>query len=144
MLMVMFPLFIAGILFLPTSILIILGMFPTMACALVDRSPQRYATITVGLMNTAGIIPHLVRLWVWGENMQHMLDIISDPLAWLTMYGTATFGWFLFFALPPLVQTILNQRIKLKIASLDHKQNAMVREWGEEIRLGNEAPNSQP
>ena len=75
--------------------------------------------------------------------MTHMVDIISNPIAWLTIYGAATLGWFLFFTVPPVVQTILNQKIKLKISSLDHKQNAMVREWGEDLKIGAETPIPQ-
>jgi uncharacterized membrane protein (GlpM family) len=134
--LLVFPLFIGGILFMPTSALIIAGMLPTMACLLIDRDAQRYTTITVGLMNAAGVIPYLVQLWMLGESMDHMMTIIANPIAWLTMYGAATVGWFLFFTVPHVVQTLINQKIKLKIISLDHKQTAMVREWGEDIRLG--------
>jgi hypothetical protein len=135
----LFPLFIASILFLPMSVLLAIGLLPTVAALLIDRDPQRYTFITVGLMNVAGVIPQLVKLWIAGMSMDHAMTIISDPLAWLTMYGAATLGWFIFFSVPPFLQAIINQKTKLRIASLDHKQTAMIKEWGEDLRSGIEA-----
>ena len=136
--LLLFPLFIAAILFLPTSVLIAVGMLPTITCLLIDRDAQRYTTITVGLMNMAGLIPYLVKLWMLGQSMEHAVDIISDPRSWLMIYGAATFGWFILFSVPPLLQAFLNQKTKLKIASLDHKQAAMIKEWGEDLRFVDE------
>ena len=138
---IIFPLFIGGIVFLPTTVLILTGMLPTIVSILIDRDPQRYTSMTVGLMNTAGVIPLLIKLWVMDESMETSLHLLSDPVSWLMMYGAATFGWLIFFTVPPIVQTLINQHLKLRISGLEHKQQAMVKEWGEDIKSGVQLPN---
>ena len=66
------PLFMAvgglGLLLLalPTTMVLAIGMAPTLGAFIADKTPGRYLTKCVAGMNFAGVIPSLYHLWITG------------------------------------------------------------------------------
>jgi hypothetical protein len=54
---------VMAVVFLPTTILLVVGMLPTLVAALVDRTRERVLGMTVGSMNLAGCTPFVIELW---------------------------------------------------------------------------------
>lgn len=121
---------------LPTIALLLFGMLPTLVAAIVDRSPSRYAWLSVGGTNLAGAAPYLFQLWFGDHSLQHAFTLLTDVFVVLVMYGAASVGWLLFMAAPPVVGTFLMLTSERRVAALRHAQQRIVEEWGEEVTAG--------
>ena len=56
-------------------ILLALGLSPTVVAFIVDKSKKKYAAISVGGMNIAGVIPALLELLKGKNNISAAMDI---------------------------------------------------------------------
>src|SRR3990172_11325009 len=85
---------------MPSCIVLGIGMAPTVVACLVDRTHEKYLTITVGLLNVCGALPGLVTLWSRGQTYDNAMRIAADPFSLLMAYGAAGVGWSIYLALP--------------------------------------------
>jgi hypothetical protein len=123
----------AGLLFLPTTLLLTVGLLPAVVAFAVDRDPEKYAAIAVGPLNFAGLLPFLLELWQGANSMAQLEQIAARPANWILVYGAAAFGWSIYTALPPAVAGVLVSRRRRKIEELKAKRMRLVSEWGEEV-----------
>ena len=123
-----------GALLKATSLVLIVGMLPTLAAAIFDRDPRKSAALTVGLMNLGGVVPYVLELWRHGQTLAAAMTIVETPLTLMLMYAVAGIGWLLHYSIPAVVQVVMAQRARLVIAHLETQQAALVKDWGEEIR----------
>ncbi len=119
---------------LPTLTLLFFALLPTMAAALVDRGPHRYAWLCVGGLNFAGVSPYLLELWFGEHTLDNALTQLGDVLALLVIYGAAAFGWLLYMAIPPLVGGFLQIAAQRRVAVLRSQQKKLVELWGPEVK----------
>ncbi len=125
----------------PTMIVLFVGLIPTVVCYIVDLTPGRYAFRCVAAMNFAGVAPFLRLLWSEGHDMSSAMGIIGDPFTWLVIYGTAAFGWALFFSVPGVVSAVQTLNAERHLNTLRSRQNALAEEWGKEITGENWKPH---
>ena len=130
-----------AIVMLPTVSILVVGLIPTLVCYIVDMTPGRYAFRCVASMNFAGVAPFLRILWSDGHDMVVAIGIIADPFAWLVFYGTAAFGWGLFFSVPGLVSAVRTLNAERRVNALRARQNALAEEWGTAITGENWKPH---
>jgi len=123
-------LFAATVFALPTSIILGVGLIPTFAAFLIDGYPEKYITRCVGAMNIAGIIPYLLRLWQHTNSISESIDIVTDSLTWLVMFGAAGMGWMIYLGLPGMVTAFIVLTSEQKIGSLRGRQAQLVAKWG--------------
>lgn len=128
-----------GLLALPTTILLLFGLVPTMVALIVDRAPEKYAALTVGSLNLAGVLPALLELWISGHTVAVALDIIGAPMTWLIAYSAAAVGWLIYFSLPPLFASFMALRYQGEIKAMKARQVELIQEWGPEV-AGDAAP----
>ena len=119
-----------------TLILLALGLSPTVVAFIVDKSKGKYATISVGGMNIAGITPALLDLWSGKNNISAAMGILTDPLDLMIMFAGAAFGWMLYLTIPPVVSGLLTLIAQHRIAQLRGDQKKLIKEWGEGIAVG--------
>lgn len=128
---------IAALLVVPVSIpsllIVCLGMLPTLGAALMERGPHRYAWLSVGAMNFAGVSPYLLDLWFKGHTMERALTSLADVFAWLVILGSAAFGWLLYLSMPPVVGAFLQVAAQRRIATLRSNQRKLVEQWGPDV-----------
>ena len=116
---------------LPTTMVLAIGMAPTMTAFIGDRTPGRFLTKCVAGMNFAGVIPSLYHLWSTGHDLSTAMKVITDVYAWLLMYGAAAMGWALFMGLPGAVAMFRALNAKRRIYVLTEKQKDLINEWGD-------------
>lgn len=128
---IMFVLVAGGaVMFLPSMMLLVIGMTPTLAAMLTDRRREKYATLCVGCMNFTGVLPFLVELWTQDHTYEHAFRVISSPFTWLVMFGAAAIGWAIYFVAPGIVGMAIAMRADQRVERLRRRQRDLVEEWG--------------
>lgn len=123
---------LSAILFMPTTILILFGMLPTVVAALIDRRGGTRA-ITVGSLNLAGCVPFLLDLWTKSHTTDYAVSLITDPRTIIVMYAAAGIGYLIDWALSGMVATIMIQRATMRVKAIRARQEEMVVRWGREV-----------
>lgn len=114
-------------------LLLLIGMAPTLVALFIDRRPEKYAAYCVGGFNLCGAIPYLLKLILGGHNFQALAGILTNPMAWLAMYGAAAVGWGVFHYTPEIALRIASMKERQLIGGMKKRQEQLVEEWGEEI-----------
>lgn len=122
-----------GFFALPTLLLLVAGMVPTVVAVIVDRRGDRLAPLAVGSLNFAGLFPSFLALWTQGHGLGGVTRVMADPYTWLMAFGAAAIGWALVLGLPWIVETVLAFRNEAEIRRLRNRQAALVAEWGPEV-----------
>lgn len=123
---------LAAILFMPTTILLVFGMLPTIVAAVVDRKSGARA-ISVGALNLCGCVPFLLDLWTKSHTVDFAVELIADPRTVIVMYSAAAIGYLIDWALSGIVATIMIQRSTTRLKALRKRQDEMVVRWGPEV-----------
>jgi len=124
---------LAGIVFLPTTVLLLFGMLPTGVAILVDTTPNKTKSITVGAFNLAGCSPFVFELWTKGHDFDMTFTILSDPMAIVVMYAGAGVGYIIDWAMTGIVATILVQRAESRKKAIKKTQKELYDRWGKEV-----------
>lgn len=124
----------AGALFLPTTLMLVIGMLPTIVMLVVDNTKERLRTITVGAMNLAGCMPFVIELWQRDEHtVQMALSYITQPRTIVVMYFAAAIGYMIEWAVTGMVASMAVQKAKGRISSVEKKLAEMEERWGVEV-----------
>jgi hypothetical protein len=126
---------------MPSCIVLGVGMAPTVVAYVIDRTAEKYLTITVGLLNICGTLPGLVTLWSRGQTYDNALRIATDPLSLLMAYGAAGVAWSIYLALPMVLGHYYALTSETRLRSLRRRRAELVEAWGEEI--AGEAPTTK-
>lgn len=127
---------------LPTALMLFIALLPAICAFAIDRSPGRYATISVGMLNLAGTWPFLLKLWTSGHTVVNAMTLILDPFAWLVIYSAAALGWLLYFSFPSCVSLCMSVFSGHRISQLRQNQKKLIEEWGPEVASHHTAPRT--
>ena len=119
--------------FVPSLIVLFIGLIPTYVAFVVDNDSDRLAPMTVGAMNFAGAMPFVMMLWHKGEHFQGVLLFLGTPLVWLVMYSAAAMGWLIFFIVPPTVSMFHTFKAENQIKEYKAQQKRMAEIWGDAV-----------
>ncbi|PJB71097.1 MAG: hypothetical protein CO093_06045 [Alphaproteobacteria bacterium CG_4_9_14_3_um_filter_47_13] len=125
--------FFTAIVFAPTTIVLFIGMIPTIVAALLDRSDKGAKALTVGAMNLAGCTPFLIDLWIRSHTPEMAIKIIADPLTIIVIYSAAGIGYLISWSMSGIVGTIMVQRSVSRMKDIEKRQEALVERWGQEV-----------
>lgn len=128
----------------PTLIVALGGMLPTLVAFVVDNRKERYAARTVGYLNSAGVFIVCLDMWSGDHTWQHSLDLLSQPVNYLIMFGAAAVGWVLYFIFPPVANAYLTIHNDLRMKSLNSEQEKLVKEWGTGVRRNAPSLDAKP
>jgi uncharacterized membrane protein YhaH (DUF805 family) len=118
---------------LPTVLILVAGLLPTVVAAIVDRREEKYAAYCVGGFNLSGVLPYLFSLWAHGDSMLALGTIASSPFSWLVMYGAAALGWLANYWGPQITMRVRRIRDRNEVARLRRRQEQILDEWGPEV-----------
>ena len=118
---------------LPSVIILVVGMVPTIVAYIIDLTPGRYAARCVAGLNIAGVVPFLNRLWGSTNDMAAAINIVTDVYAWLAFYAASGVGWLLFSSLPGNVASFKTYSARRHANALRSRLEELKEEWGDEI-----------
>ncbi len=124
---------VMGIVFIPSAIMLGIGMLPTVIAALLDQTKKGLKGLTVGAMNIAGCAPFLVQLWTHGNKVETALGIITNPQTVIVIYGAAGAGYMVDWAVTGIVSTLMTQRGQARQKEIVKTQARLVERWGPEV-----------
>lgn len=118
---------------LPTVIILLVGMIPTVVAYIIDLTPGRYAARCVAGLNIAGVVPFLNRLWSSTNDLPAAIGVVTDVYAWFAFYAASGVGWALFVSLPGFVASFKTYSAKRRANVLREHLGELKEEWGSEI-----------
>lgn len=130
-----FGIALASAFFASTSLLIIIGMMPTMVAFITDRSHGKSAALSISVLNFAGTLPFVINLWRTGQGLGEALSLMTQPFTWLVMYGAAGIGWAIYHYLPKFIATYVAFRAQSQLGSLQALQKKLVEKWGPNVAV---------
>lgn len=124
---------VIAVVFLPTTVMLLFGMAPTLVIAMVDKSGKKLKAFTVGAMNLAGCSPFLFELWTGGNDFTKSFEIIFDPQAIIIIYAAAMVGYLVEWICTAMVSGFMYQKgVSRRKAILKHQEELKQR-WGETV-----------
>lgn len=126
-------LFAGGALFLPTTVMLVVGMMPTLVMLVVDRTKERLRALTVGSMNLAGCMPFVMELWQREHTIHMALSYLTQPRTIVVMYFAAAIGYMIEWMVSGLVAGVAAQKAQSRIAAIEKKHIEMEHRWGAEV-----------
>ena len=120
--------------FFPTFLLMVIGMAPSIIAYIVDVRAGKVTARAIGYLNFAGCLPYAFKLWTGQNTISGVIELVFDPSALMIMYSSAAVGWMLVFIMSPIMSAYLVVRHEAKLRSIASRQEALVKEWGKEVR----------
>jgi hypothetical protein len=121
---------IMGVIFHATTIVLAIGMMPTIGASLIDRSRSKFLTISVGLMNAAACLPVILHLWEIGHDYNNAIALVAQPRTIIFIYVIAALGYIIDFALTGIVSNILVQRGQSRMKAIEKRHKELIERWG--------------
>ena len=115
------------------TLLICIGLLPTVVALVTDKDPQHHSAMTIGFMNVAGVVPFLIDLWTQGQTMEAAFAILRDLNSWLIMFGSAAIGHLLLYAIPPAMATMTLSRLETRLKILQDALVQLQEIWGPDV-----------
>jgi hypothetical protein len=128
------PLILIALFFISTTVVLAAAMIPTFVARIVDTSPGRRLTITVGAMNLVGSLYFVHLILGSGDSVSSIGPTLSDTFGWLYALMGAGAGWVIFGTMPAIVGRIAAAQTALRLRRLNQSQEKLVEEWGETVR----------
>jgi hypothetical protein len=122
-----------ALVFLPTTLFLILAMLPTIVAAVVDRTKKGTKTITVGAMNLAGCTPFLIDLWTRSHTTEMAMTILTNPQTMIVVYCAAGIGYLIDWAVTGIVASIMVQRGEARLKDIKKRKENLEDRWGREV-----------
>lgn len=129
-----------ALLLLPSTIVLLAAMVPTLVARVVDTAPGRQLTITVGSLNFAGALWFMHALWSAGQSFDAIVPTLTDMLGWLSALVGAGTGWALYSLMPIVSRSIAATKSNLRVSRLRKAQEDLAEQWGDPVRGGSTLP----
>ena len=126
---------------LPSTLVMIVAMVPTLVARIVDPAPGRQLTITVGSLNFAGALWFMHDLWSAGQEFSAIVPTLSDMIGWLAALVGAGMGWAIYSLMPIVSRSIATTKSNLRLGRVRKSQEELVEQWGDPVRGGHSLPS---
>ena len=123
---------LTAMVFYKVSIVLLIGMLPTLAVRLVDRTPDRTKVLTVGFMNFAGCFPFCFQLFENKIDAASMMSVLANPINIIIMFAAAGLGYIIEWGVVGFVASLMVQKGRQRLIDIKRTQEAIVRKWGPE------------
>lgn len=124
---------VISMLYLPSAILFFVGMLPTFAAYLTDRIPGKNKTFTIGALNFSGCFYYLIKIWSNSNPMEAAVSYLSDPVTIIVIYVAAGLGYILNYVATIMVSSVLRQKSRIRLDTLEDKKKKLEERWGEKV-----------
>lgn len=130
-LLLIFGLVVLSFTALPTVIILLIGLMPTITTILTDSKNINKITI-IGCFNMAGVFVCLVNLLNQYSAHQE-ITILGNVFNIIIVLGTAALGMVIYFELPSLFVIISKSSVQRRLHNIENKLEKITSEWGQEI-----------
>ena len=124
---------LTAVAFNKVSVILAIGMLPTFAVRLVDKTPERTKVLTVGFMNFVGCFPFCFDLVAKNRDPVTLMGILSNPVNIVIMFGAAGLGYLIEWGVVGFVASMMVQRARRRVVDIRKNQEAIVQKWGPEV-----------
>jgi hypothetical protein len=126
---------VLGLIFLPTAIIVVFGMIPTIVVFSTDRSVGRSKTICVGAMNFAGCFPFLLEFHTqFGQQtVDNAFRLVGDFETLIVIYVLAAGGYAIDRAVTGIASSLIVQRSESRLKKLEKEKKKLISKWGEKV-----------
>jgi 4-hydroxybenzoate polyprenyltransferase len=111
-------------------VFVLLALVPMAAAALLEKRGNRSATICIGSLTLATVLPIVMGAIADGGTR----SLISSGTVWIFVAGAVCGGIAIYFVLPTISLIMDDMRAKARLRELRKAQEALERDWGEEVR----------
>ncbi|MDX9690239.1 MAG: hypothetical protein EOM37_08770 [Proteobacteria bacterium] len=115
------------------TLLVGLGLIPTLVALATDADEKRSGLATIGYLNFAGVLPFWIDLWTNGQSMDVAMRIIRDPYSWVIMLGSAGIGHLILFTVPPAISIFIKSRQEARLDVLREGLKQLDAIWGPDV-----------
>lgn len=116
-------------------IFLFLAMLPAGMSWFVDRDKGKPTFKTVAACNFAATLPSIAPIVQSTFRMSHydIVPLMGDPANWMYIYSGAAAGWGLIYLCRFIARFIVTLMFEFQINSLEHNQERLIEEWGQQI-----------
>jgi hypothetical protein len=107
-----------------------IALAPAICAAIIEKPGQRAATISIGSMTTATLVPLILGAIANGSSR----DLLGSPRAWTFIAGAVLGGIGIYFVLPTITIMIDDSRAARRLRELQERQQKLEQDWGAEVR----------
>ncbi len=118
---------------LPTTVILFIGMMPTIVVRITDKSKDRSRVLTVGFMNFAACFPIWFQLVKGGHKFDVALSLVADPFNIVMMYAGALIGYLIEWSLSGFIAGMMVQRGHKRLEAIKKTQEEIIERWGREV-----------
>lgn len=124
---------ICAVLFAPTTLILLVGMLPTIVAAFADRSNEGMRGITIGSINLAGCMPYVLDLWMNSHTLENAVVIITQVENLVVMWLAAAVGYCLEWIVSGAVSVYMTDRANARILWIEKRQDELIKRWGRKV-----------
>ena len=117
---------------MPTTLLLFVGMMPSIAAYFIDKTKQQLKAMTVGCLNFSACFYYWLELVSSDHSLVTAWEIIS-PTSISIMYAGAIAGYIVEWGVSMAVAVVMVQSGKSKLSSIRKQKEEMVERWGVEV-----------
>lgn len=118
---------------LPTTLLIFIGMMPTVIARFTEKTRQGTRVLTIGFMNFAGCFPFWFKLMQGGHKFDVAVGLVTDPFNIVVMYGSAVVGYLIEWGLAGFIAGLMVQKGHKRLDEIKRIQEGLTKRWGLEV-----------
>jgi len=115
------------------TLLVCMGMIPTLVALVTDTDPRKSGAATVGFLNAAGVVPFIIELWQKDQTMPAAISIVREPSTWVVMLGGAALGHLILYAVPAAIALLTVTKMEMRLKTLREGIEQLHAIWGAEV-----------
>ncbi|MDG1287120.1 MAG: hypothetical protein P8P30_06090 [Rickettsiales bacterium] len=114
-----------------TTMLLLVGMLPTLVVKFIDDSDEQLWFKTVFCFNLAGVFPYLIDITMThGNSVRALQEQMADSFTWLSAYGGAAAGYAVMIVCPMASEFFMRVFNTKRIEKHHKKLVRLHEEWG--------------
>ena len=138
------PIGLLSLVFLPTMLVLLISMLPTLAALAVDRTKERYLVMGIGALNFCACLPAIVILWTEGQSLTVAMSILGDVMLWLVPYGASAIGWLIYLSTQPIMASYYAATATQRLETLQSRRAELIEQWGDALAEHEDLQRSEP
>lgn len=124
---------ISSVVFSAVMVIFVIGMIPTLVAGIVDKTYGRIRCLTVGALNFAGCAPFMIEVFKKGNDVSMAIAYMVQPRTIVVIYFAAAMGYLIDWAMTGIVSSIMVQRARGKLKSIEKQKEDLSERWGPEV-----------